>query len=986
MAYAARQNLSVSELQRSTWTEKDGVPEKTWVITKTTDGWMWFGGPSGLYRFDGIRFEKVSVDSKDANGPLAITDLHALKSGELLIGMNQGGVSSLMRGKYTRFDGADMYRAGEIHTFCAEDTGVVWATASNGLLRFDGHRWEFVGPDWGYPGGGALGITIDRDKTLWVATPTEIVRLQAGSHKFELTGIKVDAYSDLIQSADARIWIANPSGIRPLPGAGEVPRQVLPSLLPESTGVFFDSEGYLWSTVPNMLSTWKEKAVIDMELLGKDLTTGFADRDGSVWFGTYAGRVIRLRRPVVKIVAIAASRAFVTLVSDNAGKVWAGLSWGFDPAVNGVWTFDGAPRHVQADEITSVTSVGRDRAGAIWVGGPGGIWRQQHGRFERAVDLPPAARGVLIRGLTPDCAGGLWVLADGFGLFQHDGTQWIANGKVLGLPNEAPNAQACDSSGRLWLGYKSGVVARVDHGQARMLGPENGLKVGPITALGLGAAHTLVAGERGLAVLRGDRFDMLATTNPSALEQVTGIGEAANGDVWLSGGKGLSRIDVRDIESLGAPGTSATLPVERFDESDGFPGAGYSRILSPPTMTITPDGKVWVAGAAGIGWIDSNALPQRDIPAPVLIRSLVAEGVRHDALEGPRLPKGTRSIEIDYTALNYSHPDRLRFRYRLEGVDDDWVMADMRRQAFYSNLGPGEYRFVVNVSDERGAWTTSSGTLNFDIAPTFMQSRLFKVLCTSLALALITVAYTLRIRHLERRQLRLLEERLAERERIARELHDTLLQGTQALILDVHRAATLFRRGELSHEVLEDAMTRAEGVMAEGRGRIQLLRGGSRPIVDIARSLSVLGEEQSLGSTIEFRAIIEGSPKALVPRVALEAHHIGREAILNAFRHAQASSIELRLVYSRIDFRLLLSDDGRGIAPHILGVGARPGHWGIPGMRERASAIGAMLEIAGLPRGGTRIELRIPAASAYLYPNARTRGLMNLLRTVRREG
>jgi signal transduction histidine kinase len=340
------------------------------------------------------------------------------------------------------------------------------------------------------------------------------------------------------------------------------------------------------------------------------------------------------------------------------------------------------------------------------------------------------------------------------------------------------------------------------------------------------------------------------------------------------------------------------------------------------------------------------------------------------------LPRGTRSLEIAYTALRSQHPDRLRFRYQLDGVDDDWVNVEERRRAIYTNLPPGKHRFQLNVSDEFGSWGTQPTILTFEIPPTFLQSRLFKALCVATLLALLALAYRLRVRHLERRHHQLLVERLDERERIARELHDTLLQGTQALILKVHSATKLVGKDEPIYRVLGKALDQATDVMVEARNRIEDLRVRAGPEDDDLPTVLVrFGQELMQDGSPRFEAFVEGSVRELSPPVLQEAGLIGREALSNAFQHAEAATIELQIEFSDEHFRLRVRDDGIGFDAKALGRPAGGRHWGLPGMQERARTISSNITIWSRPGAGTEIELRVPAQAAYVAAAPRRRWL-----------
>lgn len=961
--------LSVSDFQRATWTAKDGVPSDVWVMAQTYDGWLWLGGPYGLSKFDGVRVEEVKIGTPDNQQSSAVSMLYALPTGELVVGRARGGITILKGQILTNFDTPETRRAGTVYNVSQDADGALWASAANGLLRFDGRVWQLVGDEWEYPGGGSYGLMLDQHDKLWVASKHGVLFLAKGSHRFEATGIKIKRFGDFTQSPDGRLWLVLDNEMRLLPGQALTSPRNPTATARLSNAALFDNHGNFW----NMAAPerpWAEHEVAGVDSLGTLRTTALEDTEGNVWIATGNSVLHRLSRPALKKVPWS-FLSQVSLAADGMGNVWMGASSGFTrDEREGVWIIRPTPRQMQRGEVTSVTALATDSRGKLWAGGRDGLWRLNGSRFERAVELPKATRGEIINAISPNCADGLWVSVTTVGLLRHDGMSWHQNGGVRGLPAGIPKVHACDATGKLWLGYPSGSVAWIDKGQATVA--DRGPEIGAVTFIGIGTAHTLVAGEHGLALWQEGHFAKLQTANSAMFERVTGIVEVAGGDVWLNSAQGASRIRSSDLDAQRSS-SAGVIPLEVFDASDGFPVPGYTMFNTTPSIALSGDGRVYFAGFGGIATLDETWSRPSHALLPVFIQSLKAAGVSYEPGPNLSLPEGTRSFQIEYTALRFSHPDRLRFRYRLAGIDDSWVIADARRQAFYSNLGPGTYRFVVNVTDENAVWTENFAALDFVIPPTFIQSRVFFALCVACVIALMALIYRLRIRQLTSRERLLADSRVKERERIARELHDTLLQGTQALILKVHGAARLSERGQPVHELLDEAIDRASGVMEEGRDRIQDLRLSDDVGSDLETSLTKVGEELSQGFSARFNVIVEGRGGPMTSDALQEAYRIGREALLNAFRHAKAHSVEVQIIFGNEDLRLRIRDDGVGIDEKTQADGSLGGHWGLPGMRERAQRIGAELSIWSRPGAGTEIELRVPAATAYVKGTARRR-------------
>jgi len=719
--------------------------------------------------------------------------------------------------------------------------------------------------------------------------------------------------------------------------------------------------------------------VRDVPTIGT-VKTVLEDREGNVWLAEQDAVVHRVRRPSIVTLNDSASvngaSPPTSLAVDRADNVWAARSFTslISDAVDGVWKVDaGGLKHVQAGDIRSATAITRDWQGSVWAAGREGVWRLTGQRFLKVTELPGAWLGEYVKGLTVDSSGGLWLSVRGVGLVRYDGATWQSSVGVYNLPANAPTAQASDSSGNVWLGYADGTVARLDGNRAEIIGQERGLQVGAVTVISPGL-HTVVAGVSGVALLVHGHFVLLNPSVP-AFDGITGIVEASNGDIWINSDKGIVHIDSAAlVQDVSKPGV-LDVPVQLFDVNDGYPTPSFAVASANPLTTIvqTSNGRIWLAARGGVGWLDPAQVRKPAVAPHVMIKSLIADGKLVDSDQKERLPAGTRNVEIDYTAPSFTHPERLQYRYRLEGVEESWIEAGARQRAPYSNLGPGVYRFVVDVTNDSGLWTGNPASLDIVIPPTFAQSKLFVALCVAGTLLLLGLAHSIRIRQLQSRQRRLLDERLGERERIARELHDTLLQGTQALIIKVHQAAKLSRGGEQNHDVLEQALARADRIVAEGRDRIQDLRGPIDADPDLATALAAIGDEIAGDHAASFEVVVKGRVRAMTPSAMSEGYRIGREAILNAFHHAQARSIDVEVVYGDQDVCVCVRDDGVGIDSGAAEGGSAPGHWGLPGMRERARRIGATLDIRRQLEGGTEIEFRIPATVAYMEPKRRSR-------------
>ncbi|TFW15642.1 sensor histidine kinase, partial [Duganella callida] len=615
-----------------------------------------------------------------------------------------------------------------------------------------------------------------------------------------------------------------------------------------------------------------------------------------------------------------------------------------------------------------ISALYRAPDGVLWAGNDEEVWSVAGGRVER-YPLPPDAGGYEVQAMSRAAGGGMWVSIVRAGLYLLRDGRWLQQAMLPpilpGMGDQFPTCLATDADGALWGGYIRNHIARLRQGRVTQYGPDHGVELGNVLTLYTAGGLLWAGGERGVAWLDHERFTTLHGRGGETFRGISGIARTAQGDLWLFGTEGLSRIAAAELaRALRQPGYE--VEYERYDAHDGLLGAA-SQLRPMPSLVAGDDGLLWMATANRINWIDPGRLTHNPVAPPVLVRDLAIGEQRYSPLPGLTLPEGSDSLRIDYTALSLGVPERVRFRYRLDGVDHDWQDPGTRRQAFYTNLAPGSYRFHVMAANEDGVWNPQEAQLAFTIPPTFAQSAWFKLLCALAAGGALFAAYRLHLRHVTRRLRIRLEDRADERERIARALHDTFLQSVQGLMLRVQTLLKRLPAGGEAHQLVEKILNQADDVLAEGRNQVRGLRDAGSYQHELPRLFTELGQHLREEQAADFVVIVTGQPTALDEVAAEHLYHIGREALLNAFRHSGASRIELELGYASQFVTLQVRDDGRGIDEQVLAAGERPGHWGLIGMRERGAKIGATLELRCRPGMGTVVHVVTPAATIHLH-------------------
>jgi signal transduction histidine kinase len=472
---------------------------------------------------------------------------------------------------------------------------------------------------------------------------------------------------------------------------------------------------------------------------------------------------------------------------------------------------------------------------------------------------------------------------------------------------------------------------------------------------------------KGLAGFEDGKLQVMTASNGLPCERINTLIFDNHHSLWLYAQCGLIKIEHSELEKWWRhPDIQVKTTV--FDAMDGFQG-GPSPFR--PAATKSFDGRLWFVNGSVVQTINPDHISLNELPPPVHIEQVIADTKTYTLENSIRLAQLSRNIEIKYTALSFVVPQRVRFRYKLEGYDTDWQEAGVRRSAFYTNLRPRAYKFQVIACNNSGVWNRTGDTLSFIVPPAWYQTYWFRTLCLFLLLGLIYAFYLLRMRQYSAAMRSRFNERLDERLRIARELHDTLLQSFHGLMFQFQAARNLLsRKPESAVQTLDEAILATEQALAEGRDAIHGLRPELANRHDLAELLTAAGQELACahdanGNCSSFHIIVEGKPQRLSPVLQDEIYRIGREAIRNAFHHAVASHIEVEIRYDERELRLRVRDNGKGIDPKILKASGRPGHWGLPGMRERAQRIGSRLEFWSEAGAGTEVELVVPGAVVY---------------------
>lgn len=956
------------DLHHMSWTAREGAPQMVMSMTQTRDGWLWLGGARGLYRFDGSHFERYA----DPGQPLpaaGISILNAFDDGALWIGYRYGGASVLSQGRLRNYSERDgLPASAPVWGLEQDGSGRIWAATTQGLYYLERERWQAAGAEFAVPMTSYKTLMRDREGNLWAQGDDGVYTLTRGARRF----IKAspDAGTGvLFQVPDGTVWSWNAprSRFRRLAGSAGADNWPVHG---DVASLLFDSSGDLWvgrlASVEHHARQQVQQSGQADGLSGRWVAAMFEDREGSIWIATATG-IDRFRRKRIAAISLPVVADVNPLAADANGAVWVGryhLAPAAGPAFATTTLWPKTEEGWGGDPVCLYA----DPRGVLWLASYGHLWRNS-GPQRRQVALPRGLENGMISSMTSDHNGDLWASIVPRGLYRLDAQgDWHNMAADTGLADETPRVLASSPEQGLWLGYPRSRVQQLHQGQWRRYGRADGLSIGMVESLHLKGAHVWVGGENGVALRHGARFLTVSGADGVNFEGVSGMVELDNGDLWLNAGAGLYRIAAEEIAKLEAA-PSYRVRYEKLDSLDGLVGNAPVR-YPVPSMIRAANGYLWLSTTAGVFRLDPALREPARPAAPVLIRGIGPPGQVHPMQPVMRLPAGTTALQMDYTALALAMPERVAFRYRLDGVDTEWQQVGARRAAYYNNLGPGDYRFSVAATNYNGEWSEQATTLDFSIAPTIPQSLWFRTCCALLVLAACWMLYRWRLHDFALRVAGRLEERIKERERIARELHDTLLQSVQGMILHVHAATLRLPPPEPARLLIEQALQKADDALAEGRERVRDLRANDQHEQDLAAAIGIAGWRLRSADGAALQVQVSGAVRKLHPLVYEEVLAIVCEALANAYRHAMASRIEVRLDYSARAFQLSVCDDGAGIPAEVIAAGGRDNHWGICGMFERADRIKARLLLDTQARSGTVWRLTLAGGLAY-QPSAR---------------
>ncbi len=971
-----------SDYMRTDFTVEDGLPSNVInAIVQTRNGFLWVGTDAGLVRFDGRRFVTVELRplQQTQGGVRALAEG---PNGALWVGTG-AGLARIPRGALDVLDPSSIeffHPAGasdEVSCLRFAPDGFLWVGTEGGLFRFKDGHFESVLP----------GVIVNRIEKaahghLLVVTKQGFVEWDgarlAGNGELGVgqPGVKADQIFDVFEDTHGARWFCTLAGL----ARGEnnrseqIPVDAHKQSAPKTEHnalraehAYEDDQGTMWVQFARCL--YRVSGRIAEPLVQSSVRDIYSDRDGDLWAGTNGEGLLRFKDRSVRMFTTRdglPSNIPMAVLSRRDGSLWVGTNCG------GVSVYANKRFRVYDEKDgllnSCVWSLAEDNKDNLWLGTwGGGLFRFANNRFTR-FGKPEGLGGGIVRSIQAAKDGSLWIATDG-------GLSHMVNGSFHnytvedGLSSTRVLAVYQDRSGHIWAGTSRGVDRMV--GERFVPALTDGEILDPrVIDFAESSAGDLYVMDAPRGIDRWDGHRLLAVNQQLDIFHSIAAGQ----DLWFSGGNGLYRFA---LTALKEAEHQKELPVDytSFGIADGMNSTQCS--VGTPNMALTRDGKLWVATVRGLAQLDLGRLrPVSDKPR-IFVSEVTVGRKQQNAGRELVLPPGTHHTEVHFDAISLKSPQNVRFQYRMDGIDAVWLDANSSLAAVYTNIPTGSHFFHVRACNNDGIWDPIGIAYRVTQEPQVYETTWFRGSAVLAIALLLAGAHRMRLRQIADQFNVRLEERVNERTRIARDLHDTLLQSFHGLMLRFKAVQNMLpEEPAKARQSLQIAIDRAAQAITEGRDAVQELRGVGVYSLDVVESLTSVGRELALeqaaaengGAPAGFRALVEGAPRALKTAVRADLYGIGREALANAFRHARASHIELDISYGHRILRLRIRDDGIGMDPDFLAPSGREGHWGLPGIRERARAIGGRLEVWSELSRGTEVELTVPARVAYEIP------------------
>jgi ligand-binding sensor domain-containing protein/signal transduction histidine kinase len=979
-ARALDPNHTLSQYLREQWTTDNNFPGGAIdAITQTADGYLWMGTEKGLVRFDGVNFRLISSFFEFSGD--TVSGLTTDGDGRLCVVFWGAGVLCYRDGKFVNLASVLRRTTLEVASSWREEDGSLLLTdLIDGMLRVRGKDVQVLARPALLPPSLVLAMAETRDGKIWLGTAAGLFYFADGRTK-RVTDISDKKINCLLPTDDGEFWVGTSRGLYRGNGALFSRVNLPPSLASvEVLALLRDHDGNIWAGTARGLFRINAFGISfsdESDFGGGAINALFEDREGNLWAGGGHG-LERIRDSVFVTYTLTAGSAH----SKDGGPVFVdseNRTW-FAPAEGGLsFIKDGRVEALKSslfhnEVIYSITGSKNE----IWIG-------TQHSGLKRFEYTNGVIRGktyTQANGLAENSVftvyqsqdGAVWAGTLTSGISKFKDARFVTYTTADGLASNTVSAILETRDRTIWFATPNG-LSSLSRGHWTTYATGDGLPSNTVNCLFEDISGVLWIGtSRGVAFFKSGRVQVPREAPDSLREEVFGMSEDKDGWLWIATSGHVLRVSNQKLSS----GVLSSTEVCEFGAADGLPSTkGVKRSRS---VVADWEGRIWFSLTHGLSVVDPSHITNTSAPALPHVEAIMADSDPITVGELVRIPSSRKRITFIYSGLSLAVPERVRFRYSLYGFDRGWSEPTAAREAVYTNLGPGSYRFRVIASNSYRQWNDSEAAISFEVDPAFWQTWWFRVSCGAAFLALLGALYQLRLRQVARQFSIRLEERVSERTRIARDLHDTFLQTIQGSKLVADDALDPSTDSFRMRRAMEQLSVWLANAMQEGRAVLNSLRTATTQTNDLAETLRRATEDSLIPSSMEVTFSVVGDAREMHPIVRDEIYRIGYEAIRNACTHSAASRLEVELTYAD-DLALRVGDNGTGIHPAIADRG-KAGHFGLQGMRERAARIGGKLMLGSSSSSGTEIRLTVPGAIIFRKTIPARQSLFTRIRTL----
>lgn len=943
------------------WLPQNGLPGETvQAFAQTPDGYLWVGTSEGLARFDGARFTLFARDNTPQMRENSVFCLLAERDGTLWIGTEGGGLVEMRDGRFQLYSAADGLTDGFVRSLFEDRSGALWVATDNGLFRKQGERLERIDNRPGMPANAFHGVLEDHRGRIWAGAPRLYAIINGEPREFALQGTdSQNRVKSILETADGSIWIGTVSGLHRLrPGADRFER--VAGVWGTIRTLCAVSSGELWAGAIGQgifrihyNAHTSEAAHMDAPSpeVSNTILSIFADDTGNLWLGTQVG-MVRLNRTPVQVLSLpqAADSDFGTVSQDADGSLWAASN-----QLVHVQDDQAKPYHFAALGDARARNLLRARDGSLWIGTDGsGLFRispQGTAHYTMQQGLP----NNFIRCMIEARDGSLWIGMDE-GVSRFDGRSFHNLTMQNGLVYFSTRAILEDRNGDIWVGTERGITP-LHQGQPVHDAVTDGLTEEKVWALHEDTDGGLWLGTRtnGLYRYRDGVLTHYTISNGLASNSIFSILEDGSKHLWLSGPFGVMMVNRGELDAQARnPHQALSMRFYRGDAGDK-PTLFYGG--TQPAGVIVHGEEAWFPTNRGLWLIRPTEIYVP--PLTHLVINTVSENGKAAPVGSPlTLPASASRVEFAYEPILLSSQENLEFHYRLVGFDNDWIPAGTdQRSAIYTNLPAGPYTFLVEAWQREHPGNRVQAALQVEKKSHFYRTLWFTGLCLFLLGVIAVVAYQMRIRQVHGRFAAV----LAERTRLAREMHDTLIQGCAGVSAMLEAALECAPDDPDSREhMIEYASTQIRATMDEARQAVWNLRGNERAPENLAKSLRQMSERVSREYGVQAECSVDGTPFPIGQLATHELMMVAREGFYNAVLHGEPNRIAASLCFTARELSLEIADDGHGFDATAH---AAEGHYGLRGLRERVSRIDGKVAIESQPGRGTTVRVLIPRQS-----------------------